>query len=228
MIKAIIWDMDGTFINSEDYWTAMPRIWLKERHGVALTDEEWENAPFRAVGFRTMIKNIYDLQYIKEMEPIDEAIAWCKEYMYGTIYQGDQYVKFKPNAPECLAAAKALNIPMCLITATIEPVTDYTLDRLHLTDYFCFRQSTATGMKKNDPEIFRQAAERMGVQVEECLLVEDSLYSMKAGREAGCTVWAIEDPKHKRDLEVIHQTAHRYFNNHVEMRQAFEELKAQN
>ena len=68
----------------------------------------------------------------------------------------------------------------------------------------------------------------MGVKVEECLLVEDSLYSMKAGRAAGCTVWAIEDPKHKRDLEVIHQTAHRYFNNHVEMRQAFEELKAQN
>lgn len=223
MIKAIIWDMDGTFINSEDYWTAMPRVWLK-KHGIDLTDEEWENAPWRAMSFRTMLKNIYDLQIVKDPEPLDEAIAWCKEYMYGTVYRDETLVKFKPHAPQSLAAAKALNIPMCLITATIIPVVDYTLDRLHLSDYFCFRQTTATGMKKNDPEIFRQAAARMGVQVEECLLIEDSLYSMKAGREAGCTVWAIEDPKHKRDLEAIHQTAHRYFNNHAEMEQAFKEL----
>ncbi|MBQ1945535.1 MAG: HAD family phosphatase [Clostridia bacterium] len=227
MIKAIIWDMDGTFINSEDYWTAMPRVWLK-KHGIELTDEEWETAPWRTVGFRAMLRNIYEMGIVENPEPIDEAIVWCKDYMYGTIYQGDQYVKYKPNAPECLAAAYALDIPMCLITATIEPVTDYTLDRLGIAHYFCFRQSTANGMKKDNPEIFRLAAERMGVKVEECLLVEDSLYSMKAGRAAGCTVWAIEDPKHKRDLEVIHQTAHRYFNNHVEMRQAFEELKAQN
>lgn len=223
MIKAIIWDMDGTFINSEDYWTAMPRVWLKKK-GIDLTDEEWENAPWRAVGFRTMIKNIYDMQVVKDPEPIEEAIEWCKGYMYGTIYRDEKLVRFKPHAPESLAAAKALGIPMCLITATIEPVVDYTLDRLHLSDYFCFRQSTAMGMRKNDPQIFHQAAERMGVKVEECLLIEDSLYSMKAGREAGCTVWAIEDPKHKRDLEVIKQTAHRYFNDHFEMEQAFKEL----
>lgn len=224
MIKAIIWDMDGTFINSEDYWTAMPRVWMKMRHGIEMTDEEWENAPYRAVGFRSTLKNIYDQQVVRDAEHFDEAIEWCKDYMYGTIYRDETLVKFKPHAPESLAAAKKLNIPMCLITATIIPVVDYTLDRLHLKDYFCFRQTTATGMKKNDPEIFRQAAARMGVQVEECLLIEDSLYSMKAGREAGCTVWAIEDPKHKRDLEAIHQTAHRYFNNHAEMEQAFKEL----
>lgn len=224
MIKAIIWDMDGTFINSEDYWTRMPRVWMKERHDVEISDEEWENAPYLTVGFRNTLKNIYDQGIVKNPEPIEEAIEWCKGYMYGTIYRDETLVRFKPHAPESLAAAKALGIPMCLITATIIPVVDFTLDRLHLTDYFCFRQTTATGMKKNDPEIFRQAAERMGVKVEECLLIEDSLYSMKAGREAGCTVWAIEDPKHKRDLEVIHQTAHRYFNNHVEMEQAFKEM----
>ena len=146
MIKAIIWDMDGTFINSEDYWTAMPRVWLK-KHGIELTDEEWETAPWRTVGFRAMLRNIYEMGIVENPEPIDEAIVWCKDYMYGTIYQGDQYVKYKPNAPECLAAAYALDIPMCLITATIEPVTDYTLDRLGIAHYFCFRQSTANGMK---------------------------------------------------------------------------------
>jgi len=224
MIKAIIWDMDGTFLNSEDYWTLTPRVWLK-KHGIDLTDEEWENAPWRTIGFRSMLKNIYALGLVKDPEPIDEAIQWCKDYMYGYIYQGDKFVKFKPDAPATLEEAYSVGIPMCLITATIAPIVEYTLDRLHIGHYFCFWQSTATGMKKSDPEIFRLAAERMGVKAEECLLVEDSLYSMKSGREAGCTVWAIEDPKHKRDLEEIHRTAHRYFNNHVEMRQAFAELK---
>ena len=41
MIKAIIWDMDGTFINSEDYWTAMPRVWLK-KHGIELQESPWK------------------------------------------------------------------------------------------------------------------------------------------------------------------------------------------
>lgn len=223
MVKAIIWDMDGTLIDSESYWTSMPRVWLK-KHGIELTDEEWENAPFRAVGFRNMLRNIYEQQIVSDPEPMAEAVAWCKDYMYGTIYRGDKYVHFKPNAPDTLAAAAKLNIPMCLITATIIPVVDYTLDRLHIGQYFCFRQSTAEGINKTDPHIFEMAAERMGVKPEECLVVEDSLYAMKSGREAGCMVWAIEDPKHKRDLQEIHQTAHRYFNNHAEMTQAFLEL----
>lgn len=224
MIKAIIWDMDGTLINSEDYWTLMPRFWLKMQQDIDLSDEEWENASFRRVGFRRTVKTLFEEGGYALSGTLEEAIAWCLDYMYSEIYGTDKYIRFKPNARDSLDVAQALHIPMCLITATVVPSAKFTLDRMDFERYFDFWQSTETGMDKHDPRIFEMAAERMGVKAEECLLIEDSLYSMKTGRTAGCTVWAIEDPKHKADVEVIKQTAHRYFNNHTEMAQALKEL----
>ena len=107
--------------------------------------------------------------------------------------------------------------PACLISAT-EPVSlEYTLDRLDMKKYFNFWQSTSNGMSKHDPEIFRIAARKMGVAPEECLVMEDALYAMNSAKQAGCTVWAIEDPKHKRDVEKIKLTADRYFGSHHDL-----------
>ena len=106
---------------------------------------------------------------------------------------------------------------MCLLSAT-EPVSlEYTLDRLDMKKYFAFWQSTAYGMNKHDPEIFRISAEKMGVDVTECLVIEDSLYAMKTARLAGCSVWAIADDKHVRERQTIIETADKYFENHQEM-----------
>lgn len=226
MIKAFIFDMDGTLVDSEKYWTLAPRVML-ERFGYKLTDEEWNNAAWRASSYRQTLKNIYEGKLFELPFPTPwDAEEWIRGYMYSEIYPNDRHVHFKPGAIDTLEAAKATGLPMCLLSATELPSLEYTLNRLDLKKYFCFYQSTAIGMPidKHDPHLFEIAAERMGVKADECLVLEDALYAMKSSKQVGCKVWAIYDPKHWRDVDTIKALADKYFNNHEEMSQAFREL----
>jgi len=225
MIKAFIFDMDGTLVDSEKYWTLAPRKML-EHFGYNLSDEEWDNAPWRAASYRVTCKNICEGKIFDLPINAEEAAEWIRGYMYSVIYPSDQYVHFKPGAIDTLEAAKATRLPMCLLSATEPKSLEFTLNRLDLKKYFCFYQSTAIGqsINKSDPHLFEIAAERMGVKAEECLVLEDALYAMKSSKQVGCKVWAIYDPKHWRDVDEIKTLAERYFNNHQEMAQAMREL----
>lgn len=227
-MKAFIFDMDGTLVDSEKFWTLAPRV-LLERFGHKLTDAEWEDAvtTWRASSYRKTLKNIYDGKLFDLPFPTAwDAEEWIRNYMYTEIYPNDRHVHFKPNATDTLDAAKATGMPMSLLSATELKSLEYTLDRLELKKYFMFYQSTAIGMPidKHDPHLFEITAERMGVKAEDCVVIEDALYAMKSCKQVGCKVWAIYDPKHWRDADEIKRIADRYFNTHAEMAQAIREL----
>ena len=215
-MKAIIWDMDGTITDTEYYW--IRNIFrLLEHYGVP--DARGIQAPWFGTATSETIRNYLNSPDCKLDISFEQARAWCRNYIYTHTYA--QGAPMKPGALETLKAARSLGLPMCLVTASEQQALKYTMHRLHLSQFFDFYESTCfQTLNKQDPALFDRCAVRMGVETRDCLLVEDSLYSMQTGRRAGMTVWAMEDDKQIRDKPRIQAIAHRYFHNHAELKQA--------
>ena len=220
-MKAIIWDMDGTITDTERYW--IRNIFrLLEHCGVP--EERGMDAPWFGTATSETIKNYLASPDCRIDMTYEQARAWCRNYIYTHIYAAG--APLKPGARETLNAAKALGVPMCLLSATERQALKYTLCRLDMERYFDFYESTCfRTLNKHHVELFDRCAARMGVKTADCLLVEDSLYSMQTGKRAGMTVWAIADEKHVREEQLIRDTADRYFENHAQLRQALLEEK---
>mgnify|MGYP002626596414 CR=1 FL=1 len=215
-MKAIIWDMDGTITDTETYW--IQNIFrLLEHYGVP--DARGKDAPWFGTATSETIRNYLASPDCRLELTYEQCRTWCRNYIYTHTYAAG--APLKPGALETLQAAKALGLPMCLVSATEQQALRYTMDRLNMGQYFDFYESTCfRPLDKHHTALFERCAARMGVEARDCLLVEDSLYSIETGKRAGMTAWAIADGKHVKEKHRIVQAADRYFENHFELKQA--------
>ena len=215
-MKAIIWDMDGTITDTETYW--MLNIFrLLEHCGVP--DARDKAAPWYGSSYSGTLRSYLASPDCRIDWTFERCNAWCRNYIYTHTYAAG--APLKPGALETLETARTLGLPMCLVSATERQALKYTLNRLNIGQYFDFFESTCfQTMDKHDPALFHRCAARLGVETRDCLLVDDSLYALETGRAAGLTVWAIEDGKHEKVRHLIRACAHRYFENHAQLRRA--------
>ena len=97
---------------------------------------------------------------------------------------------------------------MCVVTANDVPLTQAVLKRLGMLDAMEFiLSSEESGLTKRTPQMAQEAIRRLGLAPNECIMLEDSLYSMKSAKEAGCYVIAIAD-RHLPDYAEI--TIHKF------------------
>lgn len=81
---------------------------------------------------------------------------------------------------------------MCVVTANDTPLTEMVLQRLGiLEDMEFILSSEESGLTKRTPQMVLEAARRLQLDPSECVMLEDSLYSMKSAKQAGCYVIAV-------------------------------------
>lgn len=180
-----LFDMDGTLINSNGVWKDVDREFLARR------GMEYSRAYYEGVAH-----TIFPLaaKFTKEFCNLEES---CEEIMAEWMELAkDAYanVTVKPGVRAYLKQCKAEGRGVALVTSSV-PEHCYTamkkLDLLKYFDTITFAQEL--GLEKKEPELWREAARRNGVQPEDCTIFDDSLAACQGARRARMRVVGVYD-----------------------------------
>ena len=187
MIDTIIFDMDGTLIDTEKYFrTCWPKALAA--FGYEMSDEQALSMrslgrPFAPVHLKEMFGESID--YTKVREKRKELVEECIK---------EHGIQLKPGVIELLQWLKENHIRASIATATDMERTNRYLKMLGIHEYFD-KLISATMVKegKPSPDIYLYACEQLGRKPEECIAVEDSPNGVLSAYRAGCKVVMVPD-----------------------------------
>ena len=185
--KAVIFDLDGTLIDSEPLWQ-QAEIAVFGSVGVTLTVEDCK----KTIGVRLdqVVKFWYD-QFPWEGPSLDDVREQILEEM---VFQIGQKGEAKPGVHEAINYFTSRGYPLGLASASFQKTIDATLKRLQLTESFAVVHSAQFELKgKPDPAVFLSAAKKLKVDPADCLVFEDSLNGIRAAKAAGMICVAVEE-----------------------------------
>lgn len=185
--EAVLWDMDGTLIDSEKLWDVGLRE-LAVRLGGELSDETRDAVVGSNMG-NTMRVIFTSLGVRPEQAAMDEAAQWLSERT-AELFRVD--LPWRPGAREALESLRAHGVPMALVTSTERALTEVALDsigRRFFAVTVCGDE--VGGRTKPDPAPYLKAAGMLGVSAARCVAVEDSPMGLRSAVAAGCTVLAV-------------------------------------
>ena len=185
MIKGVLFDLDGVLVDSESFICNAAIIMFKEL-GTTVSPEDFK--PFTGMGENRYIGGV------AEKHKLNIDIEQVKARTY-EIYE--ELVKGKlsplPGAHEFIRKCREKGFRLVLATSTDRIKMEVNLREIGLAgDTF---NSIITGLdaenKKPAPDIYLKAAESVGLEPNECLVVEDAVSGVKAAKAAGCMCLAV-------------------------------------
>lgn len=192
--KAVIFDLDGTLIDSMWMWKTIDIEYL-ERYGYELPSDlqgDIEGMSFTETA--AYFKNRFHLT-----ETLDEIKTEWNRMAYEK-YSHD--VPLKSGVLEFLKYLKANNIKTGIATSNSRELVDVALKNLGIEEYFdSLRTSCEVAKGKPSPDIYLLVADDLKVLAEDCLVFEDVVQGIMAGKNANMTVCAVDD-EFSKDFEV--------------------------
>ncbi|NIH96092.1 haloacid dehalogenase superfamily, subfamily IA, variant 3 with third motif having DD or ED/haloacid dehalogenase superfamily, subfamily IA, variant 1 with third motif having Dx(3-4)D or Dx(3-4)E [Mycolicibacterium fluoranthenivorans] len=186
VLSAVLFDMDGTLVDSEKLWDVGMHA-LYGRMGGVMTEESRE-ATVGGSAESVMLHTYRDLGLEPDPAAITMSIDWLHAYV-GELFEGG--LPWCDGARELLDALHADGIPMALVTNTRRHLTEKALDSIgrHYFSVTVCADEVPRGKPAPDP--YRRAAHLLGLPAEHCLAVEDSITGTAAAEAAGCPVLVV-------------------------------------
>lgn len=185
-MHAVLFDMDGTLVDSEKLWDVSLAALYTELGGTMTAQVR---ASMVGGSAEDTIRTVYtDLGLEPDPAAMAESSRWLHDY---TAELFDDGLPWCDGARELLEALAAERIPMALVTNTQRALTDRALNSIG-RHYF---SATVCGDEvprgKPSPEIYERAAALLGLHPGVCLAIEDSVTGTAAAEGAGCPVLVV-------------------------------------
>lgn len=179
MIKAVIFDMDGVLIESEEaVWKSFNTLlkkegvrfnnrWIKKYRGMSLKDQ------------LSIWREKHGIKKYDEHEFAEKALQIQLKIMKGKIKPSKQLL-------QTLKELKKKNIKLAVATSSYKARAEKILSMLKIKKYFK-TIIAAEDVKKHkpNPDVFLKAAEKLGVKPEDCVVIEDAANGIEAAKKGG-------------------------------------------
>lgn len=209
-IKAVLFDLDGTLVDSMWVWKDIDIEYLG-RYQIELPEDlqcSIEGMSFSETA--EYIKNRFHIpDSVEVMKETWNQMAWKK-------YTND--VMLKKGALAFLQHCKEQGITLGIATSNSKELVNGTLEALGVAGYF---SAIVTGCEvergKPYPDVYLEAAKRCGIAPEDCLVFEDIVAGVQAGKAAGMRVCAIEDVYSEYQREEKQKLADYYIHDYCDI-----------
>lgn len=208
--KTLLFDFDGTLVDSMPYW-GRKVLNILDMHGVSYpTDILKVLATKGDLGCAHYFREEYGIPM-----SVEEILRQMDEYALPR-YRDE--IPAKEGVAERLRAFAAEGYSLNVLTASPHKMLDPCLKREGLYDLFDHVWSTDDfGLPKTDPEIYRQAAGRLGVSVGEVAFFDDNINAVRTAAQAGMFTVGVYDRSGEDYIEEMRAAADLYIRSFAEL-----------
>ena len=199
-MKAYIFDLDGTLLDSMGVWSSIDVEFLEKR-GLAVPDDYFDK--ISAMGFSQIAA--YTIERFGLPDTVDGLL---REWSDMAAYAYGNTVRMKPHAREYLSELRDRGAKLAVATSAIPDLCALALRSHGIHDWFdVVCNSNEVGCGKSRPDVFLLAAQRLGVAPHDCMVFEDILDAVRSAKSVGMTVCGVYDKASESDWDRIRAMA---------------------
>jgi HAD superfamily hydrolase (TIGR01509 family) len=205
---AVLWDMDGTLVDTEPYWIECEYALVAE-FGGSWNDEH----AHKLVGNDLIVSARYIAEHGGVPLPPEEIV---ERLLDGVIARVRQHIPWRPGARDLLDDLRAAQVPCALVTMSYRRLAQAVVEALPPGIFQAVVAGDDVSRGKPHPEPYLAAAALLGLPPGECVAIEDSPSGVASAVAAGMRVLAVEhlvtlEPGPRRTLATTleHWTPHR-------------------
>ena len=208
-MKGAIFDMDGTLVDSMDYWA---------KNFIKKLDEENISYPDDVLNIITPMGIKRGVQYIHELGNPKTPDVIYNELETAMTAEYSTNIPAKPGAMEYLKKLKEQGVKMCVLSASTHKMIETSAKKCGYFDYMEFIMSCEElEMSKSEPEIFKLVADKVGLSVEDVTVFDDNSIAVKSAKKAGARVCAVYDKTSEEYKDEIIASADKYIYSFEEL-----------